>query len=475
MLRSNTKVVATIGPASEGLLGELIDAGLSVARLNFSHGTHDDHLRRLRAIRQAADERGVAIGVLADIQGPKLRLGTMEGGLRRLRRGDELDLRESAGEAREGELTFDVAGFQDALDLGHRIFLADGVVELIVESRAPGAGAWRARVRKGGKIGDRKGVNLPDTKLEIDLPTAKDREDLAFAREHEVDMIGVSFVADADDIRQVRELAPDCQIVAKIERSAALENIVPILDATDGIMVARGDLGVEVELERLPMIQKTLLQQALERGRFTITATEMLESMVDAPRPTRAEAADVANAVLDGTDAVMLSAETAVGSYPVEAVQTMVRIAREVESSPRFRQRPRIDFMRAGVDFSHATAHAAVEAAEALRLRHIVCFTESGYTARLLSRYRPLAKIVALSPHARTLRRMAVLANVQPLPCDRELSLEGMLGVATRLLVERGLAKHGESLAFVAGVPPGRSRTTNVMKLHRIGESMELR
>jgi pyruvate kinase len=263
-------------------------------------------------------------------------------------------------------------------------------------------------------------------------------------------------------------------MVAKIERRAALENLRSILEVSDGVMIARGDLGVEVQLEQLPLVQKSIIQEALKSGRFVITATEMLESMVRASRPTRAEVADVANAVLDGTDAVMLSAETAIGAYPVEAVAAMSRISRAVETSQRYHELPRVSFRESEPTFSNATALAAAQAAEALDIHRIICFTESGNTVRLLSRYRPDAEIIALTPSERTLHAMTVLSRVRPLLCERATSLEEMLHAAQTMLLERGLALQGEEVIFVAGVPPGVSRSTNVMKLHRIGELTRL-
>jgi pyruvate kinase len=280
----------------------------------------------------------------------------------------------------------------------------------------------------------------------------------------------VSFVSRAADLERIRELAPNLLLVAKIERRTALDDLPAILEATDGVMVARGDLGVEVHLEHLPLIQKHLIAESVKAGRFVITATEMLESMIHASRPTRAEVTDVANAVLDGTDAVMLSAETAVGEHPVEAVRAMAQIARAVESSPRYRELSRVGFRQNEPTFSNATALAAAQAAEALHISKIICFTETGNTVRLLSRYRVGGEIIALTPNERTLHAMTVLCHVRPLLCARETSLEDMLQAAQVALVEHGVCADGEEIIFVAGVPPGVARSTNVMKLHRIGE-----
>jgi pyruvate kinase len=352
------------------------------------------------------------------------------------------------------------------------VLLADGAVELEVRSKQ--AGSVSARVTRGGEIGDAKGVHFPDSRLYLEVPTEEDLRDLELCRELDVDLVGVSFVSRAEEITSVRARVPDALVVAKIERAAALSNLEELLDAADGVMVARGDLGVELDLEQLPMVQKTLIQAALRSGKFTITATEMLESMVHSSRPTRAEVTDVANAVLDGTDAVMLSAETAVGKHPVEAVLAMQRIARAVEASQRYHDLPPVGFRSSEPTFSNAVALAAAQAAEALGLEKIICFTETGNTPRQLSRYRPHAEIFALSPHLRTLRHMSCLAHVRALEFPHQPTLEDMLEHASQVLLERRHVQSGERVVFVAGVPPAVARSTNVLKLHRIGDPIKL-
>lgn len=468
LARPSTKIVATIGPASEDRLIQLIEAGMAVARINFSHGNDEDHRRRVEKVRTAARLTGIPIGILADIQGPKMRLGKLAGGERRLERGEDVRLFESDASTEADLLPFNFPGFKGALKPGDRVLLADGVVELVTQSVE--GDIVRARVRRPGPIADRKGVHLPDSYLSQELPTPQDRRHIALAQELGVDFLGISFVSRADDLERIRDLAPQMMLVAKIERRTALDNLKGILEATDGIMVARGDLGVETALESLPLVQKSLIGEALKAGKFVITATEMLESMVHSSRPTRAEVTDVANAVLDGSDAVMLSAETAVGEYPVEAVEAMGRIARAVETSQRYHELPRAGFRQNEPTFSNATALAAAQAAEALSIHKIICFTETGNTVRLLSRYRVNAEIIAMTPSERTLQAMTILSHVRPILCDRETSLEDMLHEAQNMLVERRICLHGEEVIFVAGVPPGVSRSTNVMKLHRIGE-----
>jgi pyruvate kinase len=467
-----TKIVATIGPASEDLLPELIDAGLSVARINFSHGTAEDHRRRIEKVRAAARARNAAIGLLADIQGPKLRLGRLVGGAQELAVGSLVRLIEAESSDDPGVLPFNFQGFTGSLKPRDRVFLADAALELIVESVE--GDSVIARVRRGGDVSDRKGVHLPDSNLTFDLPTPQDREHIALARELGVDMLGISFVSRAEEVDRIRDLAPDLILVAKIERRLAVENLRSILEAADGLMVARGDLGVELRLEQLPLVQKEIIFEALRAGKFAITATEMLESMVHASRPTRAEVTDVANAVLDGTDAVMLSAETAVGSFPVEAVTAMSSIALAVEGSERYRNLDRTAFRSSEPTFSNATAMGAVRVAAALGIGKIVCFTESGNTVRLLSRYRTGAEIIALTPSERTMRAMTLLSHVRPMLFPRGASLEEMLHDAQEVLLANGMVLHGEEIVFVAGVPPGVSRSTNVLKLHRVGEATRL-
>ena len=472
--RAHTKIVATIGPASEDHVEDLIRAGMSVARINFSHQTADDHRRRIAKVRAVSERLHAPVAILADIRGPKMRLGTFPGGSRELEVGERHRVIEGPGPAGENELPFDFGGFAKAVRPGHRALLADGGVEMVFDHDPDDPeGELCAVVRRAGTVGDKKGVHLPDTELEMVVPTPQDEEDLALCRELSVELVGVSFVARASELARVRELVPEALLVAKVERKVALQNLEEIIQASDGVMVARGDLGVEMPPEELPMIQKNVIHEAVRMGRFAITATEMLESMVTSSRPTRAEVTDVANAVFDGTDALMLSAETAVGEHPVSAVETMCRIARAVEASPRYREMPRTGFRSSEPDFSNATGLAAVDAAEALGLDRIVCFTETGNTPRQLTRYRPTAEVVAFTPNHRTLNQLAILAHVRPMPFPQVIHLEQMLACACEALVERGLAHEGDRLVFVAGVPLGQTRSTNLMKLHRIGESLE--
>ncbi|MFT7668371.1 MAG: pyruvate kinase [Planctomycetota bacterium] len=467
-----TKIVATIGPASEDRIGELLDAGMNVARLNFSHGGLQEHRRRVETIRREARSRRMSVGILADLQGPKMRLGRFETGFLQLEDGEEIRIREGGGISAPGEVNFNFGGFLGRVEVGHRLLLADGQVEL--DTIAVDSDSLVGRVTRKGQVANRKGVHLPDSNIEYNLPTDEDLEHIEICKELGVDFLGISFVGHAEELREIRALAPNIQLISKIERRVAIENLPELLGASDGIMVARGDLGVELRLEEVPIEQKNMLAAALRVGLFTITATEMLESMIESSRPTRAEVADVANAILDGSDAVMLSAETAVGEYPVEAVSTMRKIARAVEGSARFREMRRPSWGSAEAESANAVAMAAVQVSKVLGNAPIVCFTETGRTIRLLTRYRPQAEIIALSPHETVVQQMAILSGARPILFQRELSLEDMLYMASEMLVVRDIANYGDMVIFVAGVPPGVAHSTNVMKVHRIGEEVRL-
>jgi len=470
--RPCTKIVVTLGPASKGKVGELIEEGMSIARINFSHGEREDLRELINSVRSEAKARQSVVGILCDLPGPKMRLGQFEGGSLELALGDTYLLRDGSGLSADGEIMLDCSGKLSAVRPEHRVLVADGAAELEVEERVEGG--LRARVSRAGRVADRKGLHLPDSDIEYELPTPKDREWIEFAKEVGADLIGVSFVGNGEDLIRIKELAPEQSIVAKVERRVAVENLKGILEHADGLMIARGDLGVEMDLEQLPMVQKHLLAEGLKAGRFTITATEMLESMISKTRPTRAEVTDVANAIFDRTDGIMLSAETAVGENPVEAVRTMRNIAVAVEESERFQGMPKVEFGRDSIETADAVSMSAVECARVLGLDKIVCFSETGNTVRLMSRYRPEATIFGLSPVLKTVRWMTALAHVRPVHVDRWTSLEDMLHEGSKMLVERGYAETGEMIVFVAGVPPGVAKSTNVIKVHRIGDPVRL-
>ena len=408
------KIVCTLGPSScsTEMIGDLMEAGMNVARLNFSHGTHESHRQIFDLVRLTARARGLPIAVLADLQGPKIRVRRMadEGGIN-LERDTQVLLTAQDVKGTPGRIPHTYAPMHRDVAPGDRILLDDGRLELQV--LASEGEDVRCRVVTGGSLTDRKGINLPGIALSTPCLTDKDKADLALALELGVGYVALSFVRRPEDIIEARLLAGDTPIIAKIEKPEAVENFAAILHEADGIMVARGDLGVEMGPERVPMIQKRLIEQTNARGKVVITATEMLDSMRLRPRPTRAEASDVANAILDGTDALMLSGETASGDYPLESVRTMDKIIREVELSPRYRSLPE----RASVgdmESTNAVARAAVVAARELGVRSILCFTESGRTAALVSEYRPEASILAVTSSRTVFRRLGLHWGVTP-------------------------------------------------------------
>jgi len=462
-----TKIVVTLGPAvdtPEAIEG-LVEAGMDVARLNFSHGDYETHRRVADYVRRAAARQGRTVALLQDIQGPKIRVGTFPTGSIIIKRGETITLRAGTG---MGDPTTIQVGYPHLIEdvtAGSEVVLADGLVRMEVIDRDDQS--MSAKVTQGGPIGDHQGAAFPQTPLRVAAVTEKDEADLSFGKTLGVDYVAASFVRTGADVRRVKELS-GAPVIAKIERAAALANLDEILGTADGIMVARGDLGVELPLERLPAVQMDILRRANAAGVLTVTATEMLESMKHSARPTRAEVTDVATAVMEGTDAVMLSGETAVGDYPIETVSMMRRILEEAD-----RPKPSHDhvgFLAGQESFASATTRAAVEASVDLGLDLIVAFTESGSTARLLSKYRPEAQIMAFSAVEETVRRMALYRGVTPLSCDRFESTDEMVEMADRYLVQGGFCSTGAGVVVVAGTPPNRSASTNLLKLHVVGE-----
>jgi pyruvate kinase len=468
-----TKIVATVGPASRDpeMLFRLVRAGVDVFRLNYSHSDHETHAETLRAVREAARLAGREVGVLQDLAGPKIRTGDVAGDERvPLEAGEVVVLRAGPGPMRKGVLTTNRPDLVHELAPGHRMLLSDGRMELLVEERVPEG--WRLRVVRGGQLAGRQGINLPATNLSAPSLTPEDEEDLRHGLDAGADVTAVSFVrrpVDLDAPRRVASAAGrDLFLVAKIEKPEAVENLEAILDRADGVMVARGDLGVELPAEDVPLLQKRIIKAANERRIPVITATQMLESMIESPVPTRAEASDVANAILDGTDAVMLSGETALGSYPLEAVETIVRIAEKVEMpAPLRTQRRREDPV---MQPPEAVARAASRAAEDVSARAIVVYTESGRTARLLSSARPTVPILALSPHLLTIRRLLLSFGVQPHLMPQVERLREMLAVGERILVDARQVRPGDRVVVVSGSRAAHPGGTNMMKILTVGE-----
>jgi pyruvate kinase len=470
------KIVATLGPASssEEVFRELLRAGLDVARLNFSHGTHAQKAELIRMVRKVASEERKPICILADLQGPKIRTGKLKDHKPVLLvAGQRLTItpREIEGTAAKVGTTFTTLA--ENLEPGSRILLSDGLIELAVERIA--GDEVVCIIINGGMLGENKGINLPGIPVKVPSLTAKDEEDLIFAVGQGVDTIAVSFVRTADDVRHVKgrlaALKSDAWIIAKLEKPQAIEHLDSILEVADGIMVARGDLGVEVPPEKVPAIQKHIIRRAAEYRKPVITATQMLESMIDNPRPTRAEASDVANAIYDGTDAVMLSAESAAGKYPVPSVAMMAKIVTETEHQIRIAERlPQVARMRADrLSVAETICESMAHAAQDLDIGAIAIFTETGATARLLSKYRPEPPIFALSPYEAVVNRSMLLWGTYPILCDRFRDTDKLVSMAEIILQKRGAIRERQVVGIVAGTRT-RSGATNFMRLHLVGD-----
>jgi len=460
-----TKIVATIGPSSETpeRLRALVAAGMNAARLNFSHGTHEEHAEVVRRIREVEAESGHPVALIADLQGPKLRIGDLEEPVV-LTRGDKIVVcaEENCG---NGELPIAPAVISDVLKPGHDVLIDDGLVHLYVEDVESGRATCQVVV--GGRVSSHKGVNLPGVPIPIPSITRKDAADLDFALSLGVDFVALSFVRSPADVRDLRALIEQAgshaHVIAKIEKSEAIDVLDDVLAETDAVMVARGDLGVEIGAASVPLLQKLIIQKALERGKPVITATQMLESMISSPEPTRAEASDVANAVLDGTSAIMLSGETAVGEYPVEAVAYMDRIARAVEPSMGYRH----EIPEAGQNptIGGAMSNAACDVAEALRAAAILVPTFSGATASAVARLRPRRPIIALTHISWAQRQMALEWGVTPLHIPAAPDVEELWDVSVSAAREAGLIEPGDRVVITAGTAVNIPGSTNVIKV----------
>jgi pyruvate kinase len=469
MIRNRrTRIVATLGPSSgtPELVLSLARAGVDVFRLNFSHGNHEDHARSYANVRAAEQATGRPLGVLADLQGPKLRLGTFGEPVIALKKGDSFRLDRDPAPGDVTRCCLPHPEIFAALNVGEDLLIDDGKVRLRVLDH--GADWAQTEVIQPGNVSNRKGVNVPTAILPISAMTAKDRKDLSFALSLGVDWVALSFVQRAADMAELRKLVDGkAACLAKIEKPAALEHLSEILDYCDGVMVARGDLGVELAPEDVPVAQKTILRAARERGVPTIVATQMLESMISAAAPTRAEASDVANAVYEGTDALMLSAETASGQFPLEAVAVMSRIAERVEADPRWPGLMDAEHSAPEIEVPDAVSAAARTAADASRAACLVAFTATGTTALRVARERPLQPILALSTDIRTARKLALVWGTEARVTQDPKDVEDMATVASRLTSEYGLAKSGDRIVIVAGLPFGTKGGTNLMRIAR--------
>jgi pyruvate kinase len=462
-----TKLVCTLGPASGDHVRELVGAGMDVARINLTHGTREDHERLVRAVREASAEAGRAVAVMTDLSGPKVRLGELDPEEVELEDGGRFVLGAGGGAGDASGASTSHPGLPAELEAGDRVLLSDGIVELRVEETT--ADEIRTKVIRGGVIRSRAGVNVPSERLGVPAITEKDERDLEWVRAAEVDLVAQSFVRHAAEVRALADLLRDepALLVAKIETGSAVEEADAIIEAADAVMVARGDLGVELPLERIPVIQKDLVDRANGSGIPAVVATQMLESMTDSRRPTRAEASDVAGAAFDGAAGILLSAETAIGRYPVEAARTAATILDTAEhEGARFistTTEKRIE----GTD-SRAVAHAAATAAADAGAVAVACFTRTGLTARLLSGVRLAVPVYAFSHEETVVRRLAIFRGVHPKPCDPPEDTDSMIEMMDRRLREEGLAASGDPVVLVASTPVGRSRT-NLLKVHRVG------
>lgn len=467
-MHRKTKIIATLGPAtdSEEVITKLMKSGMDVARINFSHGTHADHSRRVGIVRRVASDLGRPLAVMQDIQGPKIRVGTFPGGSITLEDGATVTLVPGQGTGDVDEIH--VAYLDDVeMSVGGVILLSDGLIAL--EATKVTTERITAKVTVGGILRDHKGVAFPGARTTIPVVTDKDVIDLEFGTELGVDAVAASFVTKGADLRSVRDVAGDVSLIAKIETAVGYMNLDDILAECTGAMVARGDLGVELSIQSVPRAQIEILKRTNSAGKISITATEMLESMIRSPRPTRAEVTDVYRSVLDGSDAVMLSAETAIGDYPTRAVKLMTDIVREAEMSSEYGRAADLSNIAEGAVFASATAEAAVDTADRLGLATIIAFTESGTSARLLSKYRPIADVYGFTPIDKTYHAMAMLGGVTPMRMQRVESTDEMISHAEAELVRQGVAKTGDGVVMIAGVPPNQSASTNLMKLHVVG------
>ena len=464
-----TKIIATIGPASSSpaVIAKLIHAGMDAARLNFSHGERKDHITRIRLIRQASISAGKPIAIIQDLQGPKLRVGNMQNDGVALKRGAIVTLTAKKVVGTSSLISITYSRLAKDLRPGDTVLFDDGRLELRVLRRS-GSGL-QCKVIRGGTLKSHKGVNLPGANLTLPSLSPKDRQDILFGIGRGVDYIALSFVRSASDIEAtrsfIRKAGVDIPIIAKIEKPEAIRNLDEIIQAADGIMVARGDLGVEMSPEQVPLLQKLIIRACNDAEKPVITATQMLESMIENPQPTRAEASDVANAILDGTDCVMLSGETAVGKHPVQAISVMARIAVQAETSldpiPP-------DKHIGGLDES--VAHAACRAAAEQHVRAIVTFTQSGSTALLVSKHRPAADIIAPTPFERVARKVSLYWGVIPVILKTKKTTDDMIRNVEAIMLEKDLARKRDLIVITAGVPIGVAGSTNMMKIHRVGE-----
>ncbi|MEW9669400.1 pyruvate kinase [Ammoniphilus sp. 3BR4] len=469
-----TKIVCTIGPASEKpeVLKKLMLAGMNVARLNFSHGSHEEHEKRIDAIRSCAKELNHKVAIMLDTKGPEIRTGLLKEGQITLKAGDFFVLTTEPIEGTQERVSVTYDQLPNDVHAGATILVDDGLIELQVEGIQ--GNEIHCRVIDGGVLKNRKGINLPQIAVNLPSITEKDIADIAFGIRKKVDYIAASFVRKASDVLQIRHILEESdsaiRIISKIENEEGVHNMQDILEVSDGLMVARGDLGVEIPAEEVPLVQKRMIAACNAMGKPVITATQMLDSMQNNPRPTRAEASDVANAIFDGTDAIMLSGETAAGKYPVEAVQTMDRIARKAESSVIYHERFHQDQYEKKMTITDALGQAVMTTASTLQAAAILTPTESGYTARSVAKHRPACPIVAVTPHEDVVNYLTLVWGIYPIHFESPDNTDEMMEKAIQAAVKDQMIQYGDRIIITAGVPVRESGATNMMKVHVVGK-----
>lgn len=470
-----TKIVCTLGPATgdKQTLKEMIQAGMDVARFNFSHGSHAEHLDKIDKVKQIRRELGKPVALLLDTKGPEIRLGTFAGGKAFLKQGSTFVLTTREVEGGDGIAGVTYKNFPDDVEEGYKVLLDDGLIELVVE-RIDGEDVV-CRVENGGEITDRKGVNLPGAVVGLPAISEKDREDILFGIKQQVDFIAASFTRKPEDILDILRILEEnggdwIRIIAKIENQQGVDNLDGILEVADGIMVARGDLGVEIPIEGVPILQKEMIRKCNRAGKPVITATQMLDSMMRNPRPTRAEVADVANAVLDGTDAIMLSGETAAGRYPVEAVSTMAKVAARAEESCEYGLVHNVDTQSGMNTVTNAVSYATCTIAGELKASAIITATQGGYTARMVSKYRPRSMVIATTPDERVQRQLSLSWGVYPLLARTAENTDDTLEVSVKAARAEGLISEGDLVVLTAGVPTAVTGTTNLIRVHTVAK-----
>lgn len=472
--KKKTKIVCTMGPATEDdkVLRQLILNGMNVARFNFSHGSHEYHRRNIERVRALSKELNIPIAIMLDTKGPEIRTGELVGHVPvTLEAGARVVVTTRVVQGTSEVFSVDYDNLPNEVKIGSSILLSDGLIALTVE-KIDGHDIY-CKVINGGKLGEKKGVNLPDVDVQLPSVTEQDRADIMFGCEFGVDAIAASFIRNAAAVEEIRNIcsksgAPDTMIFSKIESSFAVKNFDEILAASDGIMVARGDLGVEVPMEEVPVYQKHIIHLAEIRGKIVVTATQMLDSMMHNPRPTRAEATDVANAIYDGTTAIMLSGETASGAYPVEAVKTMSRIAEAAENDINYRHRFMNRPLEVGTDITTAISHSTCMVAQDIGAKAIVTVTMSGFTARRISKYKPTCPIVACSVSEAVACQMNLLFGVIPLNIPQEDNEEGLFEAAVIAAKKAGVAEKGDKIVLTAGVPLGETGNTNMIRVFEV-------